>query len=398
MNLVLLGATGSIGGSTLRVLRDQRERFRLLAVSAGSQWQALVEIAAEFAPRYAAIADASAYPQFRAALAELAPATEALCGEAAIVALAGLTEADAVMAGIVGAAGFRAALHAARTGKRLLLANKEALVVGGALVTAAARDSGARLLPVDSEHNAIFQCLPADGSLDGVDRLWLTASGGPFRTWAAEAIANATPAQACAHPNWVMGRKISVDSATLMNKGLEVIEAAFLFGLPGDRIRVVVHPQSVVHSLVEYVDGSLLAQLGPSDMQVPIAHALGWPQRLATRVQRLDLLSLGRLDFEAPDVRRFPALDLALQALSAGGAAPIVLNAANEVAVAAFLNDRLGFDGIPALINAALSAMPLASVSDADAVLERDAHTRRFADHWLKDKDRSMRFSLPANC
>lgn len=397
MRLVLLGATGSIGSSTLKVLRQQRERFTLVAISAGSQWPLLVEIAAEFAPRYAAIADAAAFPEFRAALAARAPGTEALCGESAIVELAGLPEADAVMAGIVGAAGFRAALRAAQTGKRLLLANKEALVVGGALVTAAARASGAKLLPVDSEHNAIFQCLPADGSLDGVDRLWLTASGGPFRTWTVEAIAAATPAQACAHPNWVMGRKISVDSATLMNKGLEVIEAAFLFGLPGSRIRVVVHPQSVVHSLVEYVDGSLLAQLGPSDMVVPIAHALGWPERLASGVQRLDLLTLGRLDFEAPDPERFPALGLALQALAAGGAAPIVLNAANEVAVAAFLNNQLDFGGIPALINAALSALPLGSVDDAEAVLAVDAQSRRYAAQWLKDQDRSMRYSTPTH-
>jgi 1-deoxy-D-xylulose-5-phosphate reductoisomerase len=383
MKLALLGATGSIGASTLKVLRAHRERFDLVAISAATQVDALVDIAVEFAPRYAAIADPARYTALRDALAARAPATMAMAGPEAIVELAGSTEVDAVMAAIVGAAGFRAALRAAQTGKRLLLANKEALVVGGALVTAAARLSGAQLLPVDSEHNAIFQCLPSSGSLQGVEKLWLTASGGPFRTRSAASMREVTPAQAVLHPNWSMGPKISVDSATLMNKGLEVIEAHFLFGIEADRIAVLVHPQSVVHSLVEYVDGSFLAQLGAPDMCTPIAHALGWPDRLAVPVQRLNLLSMGQLSFEAPDRQRFPALDLAWSALKAGGAAPVVLNAANEVAVAAFLNGRLRFDAIPVLINAALSSLPLGSLPDADAVLACDVHTRRYAEHWL---------------
>lgn len=383
MRLALLGATGSIGSSTLKVLRAQPEAFELVAITAATQVDALVEIAAEFRPRYAAIADQTRYEELRLALAERAPSTAALAGDQAIIDLAGSEEVDAVMAAIVGAAGFRAALRAAQTGKRLLLANKEALVIGGALVTAAARASGAVLLPVDSEHNAIFQCLPADGSLDGVEKLWLTASGGPLRTRSAQSMATVTPAEAVAHPNWSMGPKISVDSATLMNKGLEVIEAHFLFGIEPERIAVVVHPQSVVHSLVEYVDGSFLAQLGAPDMCTPIAHALGWPKRLRVPAQRLDLLKMGQLSFEAPDLDRFPALQLAWSALRAGGAAPVVLNAANEVAVAAFLNSRLRFDGIPALINAALSALPLGSLTDADAVLACDAHTRRYAEHWI---------------
>lgn len=383
MRLALLGATGSIGSSTLKVLRARPELARLHMVSAARQVDALLTIAAEFQPAHAVIADPAGYAALQAGLAQVAPQTQAHAGMQALIELAGSTEVDAVMAAIVGAAGFQAALAAASAGKRLLLANKEALVIGGELVTAAARASGARLLPVDSEHNAIFQCLPAEGSLAGVERLWLTASGGPLRTYTG-ALDAITPAMALAHPNWQMGPKISVDSATLMNKGLELIEARHLFDIEPERLRVVVHPQSVVHSLVEYVDGSFLAQLGAPDMCIPIAHALAWPHRVAVPVQRLDLLSLGRLDFGAPDTQRFPALELAWAALRQGGAAPVVLNAANEVAVAAFLNGQLRFDGIPAMINAALSGLPLACLGTAEAVLDADAEARRFASGWLQ--------------
>ncbi len=304
-------------------------------------------------------------------------------GDDAVTTLAGLPEVDIVVCAVVGAAGLSSTLRAAETGKRILLANKEALVVGGELVTGAAARNGAQLLPVDSEHNAIFQCLPSAG-LDGVEQIWLTASGGPFRELPLSEFAAVTPEQAVRHPNWNMGAKISVDSATMMNKGLEVIEAHYLFGLPAERIRVLVHPQSVVHSLVEYVDGSFLAQLGAPDMRTPIAHALGWPQRLAITRQRLDLCQLQSLNFAPPDLARFPCLELAFAALRAGGSAPVVLNAANEVAVQAFLERRLGFHRIPASVNAALSALPLVSVPDLAGLWALDAETRRFTEAWIR--------------
>jgi 1-deoxy-D-xylulose-5-phosphate reductoisomerase len=310
-------------------------------------------------------------------------------GPVALETVAAAPEVDYVMAAIVGAAGLMSTLAAARAGKRVLLANKEALVVAGAIVMKAAVDHGATLLPIDSEHNAIFQCLPpnhADGlPQTGVERILLTASGGPFRDMPAEQLSDATPAQACAHPNWSMGRKISVDSATMMNKGLEIIEACWLFDTTPDRIQVVVHPQSVIHSMVQYSDGSVLAQLGNPDMRTPIAHALAWPERMASGVAPLDIFDIGRLDFEPPAPERFPCLRLAYQAAAEGGTAPVVLNAANEVAVAAFLDERLGFTGIGELVERTMEALPAEPV-DSDGltqVLEIDARARSIAEQSI---------------
>jgi 1-deoxy-D-xylulose-5-phosphate reductoisomerase len=344
------------------------------------------------------IADPDLAPELERRLRTAGLGCEVLAGASAAETIVRMPEVDCVMAAIVGAAGVRSTLAAAEAGKRLLVANKEALVMAGRLVLDAARRSGARIIPIDSEHNAIFQCLPADATLGdapaGVRRLLLTASGGPFRDWPAEALQNATPAQACAHPVWSMGRKISVDSATLMNKGLELIEARLLFGVPVERIEILIHRQSAVHSLVEYADGSVLAQLGSPDMRTPIAHALGWPQRLAAGVQFLDLVQLGRLDFERPDAARFPCLGLATEAARAGGDAPAVLNAANEVAVAAFLEGRLNFGGISRVIGEVMSSW-VGRHGDAslESVLEADAGARAAAQRLLQ---RDMPGSLSA--
>jgi 1-deoxy-D-xylulose-5-phosphate reductoisomerase len=329
------------------------------------------------------LAEPEAAADLERALRERGLPTRVLAGPGALEHIAALPEAPAVMAGIVGAAGLASTLAAARAGQRLMIANKESLVMAGPLLLAQARASGAMLLPIDSEHNAIFQCLPpglAPGcEPPGVRRILLTASGGPFLDWSAEQLARATPAQACKHPKWVMGRKISVDSATLMNKGLEVIEARILFGLAADRIDVVVHRQSLVHSLVEYVDGSLLAQLGSPDMRTPIAYALGWPERIDSGVQSLDLAQAGSLQFEPPDTVRFPCLSLAREAARVGGLAPAVLNAANEVAVAAFLEGRLNFCGISQVIEAVVGAGPSGTATDLDSVLAADAVARERA-------------------
>jgi 1-deoxy-D-xylulose-5-phosphate reductoisomerase len=381
--VAILGSTGSIGENTLDVLQRHRDSFAVVALLANRNVERLVAQALATRPRVVGIADARLAPQLEQQLRAAGLDCDVLAGPDAAEQIARLPEAGCVMAAIVGAAGLRSTLAAAESGKRLLVANKEALVMAGSLVLAAARRSGARVLPIDSEHNAIFQCLPANAVLGeapaGVRRLMLTASGGPFRDWSAEALDNATPAQACAHPVWRMGRKISVDSATLMNKGLELIEAQLLFGIPADRIGVLIHRQSTVHSLVEYEDGSVLAQLGSPDMRTPIAHALGWPQRLAAGVQFLDLVQLGRLDFEQPDAGRFPCLGLAVEAARVGGQAPVVLNAANEVAVAAFLEGRLNFGGISRVIGEVMNSgvgrdgeASLESVLEADAVA-RDA-------------------------
>jgi 1-deoxy-D-xylulose-5-phosphate reductoisomerase len=323
-------------------------------------------------------------------------ATSLLAGTDELPRIAALPAADYVMAAIVGAAGLRSTLAAAAAGKRLLIANKEALVMAGRQVLAAAAASGATIIPIDSEHNAVFQCLPAAARLGtepaGVRRIMLTASGGPFRSWSASALQNATPEQACAHPTWNMGRKISVDSATLMNKGLELIEAQLLFGLPVERIEVVIHPQSVVHSLVEYVDGSVLAQMGSPDMRTPIAQALAWPQRLASGVQFLDLLQVARLDFEAPDLQRFPCLGLAIAAARAGAEMPAVLSAANEVAVEAFLEGRLNFAGIERVIGDVMNGwLSTGGTPDLDAVLAADARARALATERLAPSHRGAR-------
>ena len=373
--IAILGATGSIGKSTLDLVERNRGRFAVTAVTAATNVEALADVVRRTGARLAVVADESRYRD----LAELLVGTNcrAAAGEEALVE-ASAGEAELVIAAIVGCAGLRPVMGAVEAGKIVALANKEALVTAGALMTDAARAHGSTLLPVDSEHNAIFQCLAGNRSED-VSRLVLTASGGPFRDATAETIGAATPAQAVAHPNWSMGAKISVDSATMMNKGLELIEAHYLFGLPSERIDIVVHPQSVVHSLVEFVDGSVLAQLGSADMRIPIAYALAWPQRISTPAQRLDLAAIARLDFEAPDADRFPALRLAREALEAGGAAPVVLNAANEVAVASFLAGRIGFPEIAGLVHEALISANYGAPRSIGDVLEIDRVTRQKA-------------------
>ena len=387
MKLTVLGATGSIGVSTLDVVARHPDRFEVVALTGHNQVELLAAQCRQFRPAYAVVGSATAAQQLAGLLRDAGVRSEVLYGADALVKVASLPEVDAVMAAIVGAAGLSPALAAARAGKRLLLANKEALVMAGAVFMVEVRRAGALLLPIDSEHNAVFQSMPYDYSGDmtrgGVRRILLTASGGPFRTASLEVLTRVTPEQAVAHPKWVMGRKISVDSATMMNKGLEVIEAHWLFNAPAARIEVVIHPQSVIHSLVDYEDGSVLAQLGNPDMRTPIAHALAWPQRIDSGVAPLDLFAIGQLNFERPDPVRFPCLDLAYRALRAEGNAAAVLNAANEVAVAAFLERRLPFLGIAELIAATLDAVPQAALPDLAAVLEADRQGRAMATEIL---------------
>ena len=382
-NLTILGCTGSIGVSTLDVVRRHPDRYRVLALCAHRQADLLEAQCREFVPRYAVLGDAAAAASLQRRLRDANLDIEVLYGVEALERLASLPEVDAVMAAIVGAAGLRPTLAAAKAGKKVLLANKEALVMAGPVFMRAVRENGARLLPIDSEHNAIFQSLPTDfeseTSRRGVRRLLLTASGGPFRRHSLEQLEGVTPEQAVAHPNWVMGRKISVDSASMMNKGLEVIEAHWLFSMPPDCIDVVIHPQSVIHSMVEYVDGSVLAQLGNPDMRTPIAHALAYPERIEAGVAPLDMFQIARLDFERPDTGRFPCLALAFRALRAGGSAPAVLNAANEVAVDAFLAGKLRFTDIPRLIAGAMDALPARDLNTLDDVLAADAAARAHA-------------------
>ena len=382
--IALLGATGSIGASALDVIARHPDRFELHAVSARSRVPELLAICDRFRPEVAVVSDESAYAALRDGLKDLGLATEARSGAGALDEVAASDDNDTVIAAIVGAAGVASTVAAARAGKRLLLANKESVVLAGAVLMRAASANNARIMPVDSEHNAIYQCMPGDGSKEGVRRLLLTASGGPFRGRNRSSLANVTADEACAHPNWVMGRKISVDSATLMNKGLEVIEAHHLFGLPAERIEVVVHPQSVIHSLVDYVDGSVLAQLGNPDMRTALAYGLAWPERIDSGVAPLDLAALARFDFEPPDLEAFPGLGLAFDALRAGGTAPAILNAANEVAVAAFLEGKLPFLGIPALIEATLSAQAVEPAADLGVLLASDREARRRAGELLR--------------
>ncbi|MEI8298035.1 MAG: 1-deoxy-D-xylulose-5-phosphate reductoisomerase [Pseudomonadota bacterium] len=380
--IAILGSTGSIGQSTLDVLARYPERFEVVALTARARWQLLAEQCRRWRPQLAVLADPTHAAELRAALAAAGLRTEVLTGEAGLVVAATLPAAHIVMAAIVGAAGLAPTLAAARAGRRLLLANKEALVMSGRLLLDAVAANGAELLPIDSEHNAIFQCLPPTrpGVVPaGVVRIWLTASGGPFLRRPLDTLATVTPEQACAHPRWVMGRKISVDSATLMNKGLELIEAQLLFGVPAGGIEVVIHPESIVHSLVAYSDGSTLAQMGNPDMRTPIAHALAWPERMESGVESLDMLRLGGLHFEAPDRGRFPCLRLAEVAARSGGTAAAILNAANEVAVAAFLEGRLNFTAIAAVIERVLERQPAAVVSSLADVLAADGEARRRA-------------------
>jgi len=378
--IAALGSTGSIGDSTLDVVARHPDRFKIVALGARRDHEKLLTQCLKFEPECAALVEPEAARELELALRAAGSKTRVLAGVTALDEVAAMRSAPYVMAGIVGAAGLSSSLAAARAGKRLMIANKEPLVVAGPMLIEAARQGGATLLPIDSEHNAIFQCWPAGAETGrapkGVRRIFLTASGGPFVDWSAEQIAEATPEQAYRHPRWPMGRKISVDSATLMNKGLEVIEAHNLFGLPLAQLEVVVHRQSLVHSLVEYVDGSMLAQLGSPDMRTPIAHALGWPDRIDSGVQFVDLARVGALQFEPPDTGRFPCLALARQAADAGGLAPAILNAANEIAVAAFLEGHLNFTGIPAVIDFVMNAVPGGEAKDLDCVLAADSAAR----------------------
>ncbi len=385
--ITVLGATGSIGASTLDVISRHPERYRVVALTANRDVDALARQCAEFRPRYAVMADAEASCRLRQRLQEQAPDVDVLGGPDALAKVASLAEVDYVMAAIVGAAGLLPTLEAARHGKRVLLANKEALVMSGALFMQAVRENDAVLLPIDSEHNAILQCMPdnyvAGHAPRGVRKIMLTASGGPFRTLPAAELGAVTPEQACSHPNWDMGRKISVDSATMMNKGLEVIEAGWLFDLPLERISVVIHPQSILHSMVEYEDGSVLAQLGNPDMRIPISHAIAWPERIDSGSEPLDLMAVGTLQFEPPDLDRFPCLALAGEAWRAGGTAPAILNAANEVAVQAFLERQIAFTTIAQLIGDALQHCPSRAASSLDVILEDDAMARQWSREYI---------------
>lgn len=386
--VAILGSTGSIGVNTLDVIRAHPERFKVTALTAAKQIDRLAEQCIEFKPSIAVVADAAGAAQLTRLLQDKKITTQVLYGPQALVSAVTESGCDTVMAAIVGAAGLVPALAAAQAGKRVLLANKEALVMSGNLFMQAMKAGGGELLPIDSEHNAIFQCLPDRFTKNpsdhlGVEELWLTASGGPFRDKSISDLAGITPEQACAHPNWVMGRKISVDSATMMNKGLEVIEAFWLFGLPLEKIKVLIHPQSVVHSMVRYRDGSVLAQMGQPDMRTPIAYGLAWPERIDAGVAPLNLTQLAGLSFTEPNFNQFPCLSLAFAAAKAGGTAPAVLNAANEVAVAAFLDDGLPYLSIPNVVEHCLNALSPVAADSLETILEADALARQAANQFI---------------
>jgi len=383
-HIAILGSTGSIGVNTLDVIRAHPSRFKVAALTAGKQIDRLAQQCVEFKPAIAVVADADGAARLQKLLLEQKMNTQVLYGPQALVSAVTDSGCDTVMAAIVGAAGLVPTLAAAKAGKRVLLANKEALVMSGNLFMQAMKEGGGELLPIDSEHNAIFQCLPPQFSKApnpslGVEELWLTASGGPFRNIPLEQLVAITPDQACAHPNWVMGRKISVDSATMMNKGLEVIEAFWLFGLPLEKIKVLIHPQSVVHSMVRYRDGSVIAQLGQPDMRTPIAYGLAWPERIDAGVAPLSLTQLAALSFNEPDLIRFPCLSLAFAAAKAGGTAPTVLNAANEIAVGAFLDGSMPYLHIPVVVEKVLNAMPVINADSIECILDTDTQARKAA-------------------
>ncbi len=390
--IAILGSTGSIGVNTLDVIRAHPDRFKVVALTAGKQTDRLAEQCMEFKPTIAVVSEANDAKRLETLLRQNNISTQVMYGPASLVMAVTDSDCDTVMAAIVGAAGLVPALAAAKAGKRVLLANKEALVMSGNLFMQAMSAGGGELLPVDSEHNAIFQCLPNNFTQDsssqnaylGVEELWLTASGGPFRNTPLDQLASITPEQACAHPNWVMGRKISVDSATMMNKGLEVIEAFWLFGLSLEKIKVLIHPQSVVHSMVRYRDGSVLAQLGQPDMRTPIAYGLAWPDRIAAGVAPLSLTQMANLSFSEPDLARFPCLSLAFAAAQSGGTAPTVLNAANEIAVAAFLDKGLPYLQIPVVVEKALNAIATCKADSLDAILQVDAQARAVALDFIR--------------
>lgn len=386
-SVTVLGATGSIGLSTLDVIRRHPDRFEVQALTAGSRARELAALCREFLPEVAVMADPLAAEELSGLLVDC-PEIRVLSGEEGLCEVAAGAGSDTVMSAIVGAAGLAPTLAAVRAGKRVLLANKEALVMSGQLLMDAVTECGAELLPIDSEHNAIFQCLPADKVRDpeaaGIKRILLTASGGPFRELSARALRDVTPSQACAHPNWSMGRKISVDSATLMNKGLELIEACWLFNTSPETVEVHVHPESIIHSMVEYADGSVLAQLGSPDMRTPIANGLAWPERIDAGVPSLDLFAIGRFHFERPDLDRFPCLRLAAEAFARGGTAPAVLNAANEVAVGAFLGGGLCFADIPVIIERTMSVVDVSPADSFDIIFAKDAEARAVAREQIR--------------
>ena len=397
LNITLLGATGSIGSSTLDVIGRHPDRYKIHALTANTNVDEMVPLCSQWQPRYAVMNDAAAADNLRQRLVAAKSQTEVLSGEAGLLQVVNDEAVNCVVAAIVGAAGLVPTLAAAEAGKRVLLANKEALVMSGKLFIDTARANDAILMPVDSEHNAIFQCMPDSLTQHhssvkmtnrqdsaGIERIWLTASGGPFRSWTAQQLRDVTPAQAVNHPNWDMGKKISVDSATLMNKGLELIEAYWLFDMDIANIDVVIHPQSVIHSMVTYSDGSVLAQLGNPDMRTPIAHALAWPQRIASGVEPLDIFEVAKLDFEQPDLSRFPCLRLCYEAIKRGGSASIVLNAANEIAVAAFLDERIAFNDIATVIEKTLEQAEITDdVSSLEKILQADALARNISNEYI---------------
>lgn len=385
--VAILGSTGSIGVNTLDVIRLHPDRFSVFALTANLNVDALYAQCLEFSPEYVAMANETSAASLKERLQQAGSGTQVLQGEVANNELASHESVDVVVAGIVGAIGLLPTLAAVRAGKTILVANKEPLVMLGSEIMREARAHHAIIVPIDSEHNAIFQCMPEGGAggmaQDGIEKILLTGSGGPFRKMDIADFASVTPAQACAHPNWEMGRKISVDSATMMNKGLELIEACALFDVPPEFVQIVVHPQSIIHSMVQYVDGSILAQMGMPDMRTPIAHALGWPNRIESGTARLDLIELAHFDFQAPDEKKFPALRLARTAAQEGGTLPAVLNAANEVAVEAFLNERIGFDQIPVLIETAMDALEHLQERSLETVLVADQRTRNYVEGLL---------------
>ena len=385
--VTVLGATGTIGVNTLDVIRRHTDKYRVIALSAHSQYQRLAQQCEEFKPEYAVMIDAGAAEQLDKLLRQKGLPTKVLQGTQALDQMVQLDQVDTVMAAIVGAAGLQSSLAAAQAGKKILLANKESLVMSGNLFMDKVRENNAVLLPIDSEHNAIFQCMPlnyAQGLTKvGVERILLTGSGGPFRELPLSDFSRVTPEQAIAHPNWSMGKKISVDSATMMNKGLELIEACWLFSTTQDKIRIVLHPQSIVHSMVEYVDGSVLAQLGQPDMRTPIAHALAWPNRIESGVDKLDLIAMPNLEFSEPDLQRYPCLQLAKNAMSAGGTATAVLNAANEVAVQAFLDKKLNFIGITKTVEYVLEQITGKEADSIETIVTEDRIARTVANEYI---------------
>jgi 1-deoxy-D-xylulose-5-phosphate reductoisomerase len=386
-SLVILGSTGSVGQSTLKVAQLHPERYQVIGLTAHTNVAEMLQQCKQFRPKYVVMADEVSAATLSTALDESGLSSINVgSGDAALKQLAAAGEATTVMSAIVGAAGLEPTLAAVHAGKRVLIANKEPLVMTGDLFMREAERSGAIILPIDSEHNAIFQCLPADQSQKTVNKIHLTASGGPFRGRKWAELAEITPEQACAHPNWSMGQKISVDSATMMNKGLELIEAAALFHMPANRVDILIHPQSIIHSLVEYVDGSFLAQLGAPDMCIPIAHALAWPERVESGAATLDLAAIARLDFELPDMENLPCLRLAREAADVGGSAPAILNAANEIAVAGFLQTKIRFTDIASVVEDTLNTLPVSSVDSLESVLNIDNEARRIAAASLESR------------